>query len=134
MRSSRIIALVTLVVSGGGCFELFPCENADVHRVASPDGELEVVSFTRDCGATTAMSYHVSVLPAGESLPSEGGNTFVAGHPEDRGAPVQEPLVGWRGDSVHVFFISPREVFKQEAEVAGRPVLYEKGDEVDIAL
>ena len=122
------------MVLGGGCKEVPPCENTGLLRVPSPDGELEAVVFERDCLAPAGWSYHVSVLPVHAPLPSGSGNTFVAGRPNDRGSSLNAPLAGWLGDSVHVFYVAPREVYKQEEEVAGRPVYYETGDGFDIRM
>jgi hypothetical protein len=117
-----------------GCRDLPPCENTDVRRVASLDGELEAVAFERDCWASPTATFNVSVLPTGAALPDKGGNTFAAGWPEDKGSIMNAPLIGWRGDSVHVFYVAPRDIYKQEPQVAGRPVYYEVGDGFDVVL
>lgn len=132
LPSPCVITLLLPALAVAGCSDLLPCENAEVRRVASPDGEVEVVAFERDCGATTDLSYHVSVLPTGDLLPDDPGNTFVTGRSANLGTLVQTPLVGWRGDSVHIFFVVPREVYEQQQEAAGRPVRYETGDGIDI--
>ena len=60
----------------GGCADL--CDNEIVETMASPNGELAVVVFTRNCGATTGYSTQVSILKAGTELPNEAGNVFIA--------------------------------------------------------
>ncbi len=54
------------------------CENTLVSVIASPDGLNNAFLYTRSCGATTGISTHISILPAGEKLRSQSGNTFVA--------------------------------------------------------
>ena len=132
MSRAFSIASVLWPLLLASCTELATCENTGVQRLTSPDGELDVVAFERDCGATTDRSYHVSVLPAGDSLSDEGGNTFVASRPENRTTLVQRPLIGWLGDSVQIFYVAPREVYKREERAAGRAVAYDTGDGYDI--
>jgi hypothetical protein len=40
------------------------CGNAVLQDLPSPEGRRHAVVFTRDCGATTAFSTQVSVLPS----------------------------------------------------------------------
>lgn len=54
------------------------CENETLSIVAAPNGRVNAVLFTRSCGATTGVGTHISVLPAGVTLPNQSGNTFVA--------------------------------------------------------
>ena len=54
------------------------CDNTEVFRVASPDGQLEAVIFERSCGATTDFSTQISIVRKGSSLASGAGNTFIA--------------------------------------------------------
>jgi hypothetical protein len=61
---------------------LFPsvddlCANDNLVETVSPNGQLKAVTFRRDCGATTAYSTHVSILPVSHRLPNEAGNVFV---------------------------------------------------------
>ncbi|MBY0551117.1 MAG: hypothetical protein K2W95_27810 [Candidatus Obscuribacterales bacterium] len=53
------------------------CGNKVVSEVVSPDGQLKAVIFTRDCGATTDYSTHVSILNASDQLRNDGGNAFA---------------------------------------------------------
>jgi hypothetical protein len=52
------------------------CANEVRRTVLSPDGKLKAVAFRRDCGATTAYSYQLSVIPAGQDLPNWGWNVY----------------------------------------------------------
>ena len=68
-----------------------PCSNEVVSEVPSPNGELKAVIFTRNCGATTANSRQITILPASHSLPNEAGNVFIS----DREPPL---TVQWTDD------------------------------------
>ncbi len=58
------------------------CGNDDLRETISPSGAFKAVLFRRDCGATTACSTQLSILPVWRKLPNEGGNVFVvAGEP-----------------------------------------------------
>ena len=54
------------------------CGNKFLSETSSPDRIYRVVVFQRDCGATTGFSTQVSVLKAGERLPNQSGNLFIA--------------------------------------------------------
>jgi len=90
MNTHRLLLLIglgLLVILIGGVFAyLFssdPCSNSILSAKPSPNGELKAVIFTRDCGATTAYSRQVSIVPASTDLPNVGGKVFVAkGEPE----------------------------------------------------
>src|SRR5690349_7530517 len=70
------------------------CGNTIVATEFSPDHQRKAVLFERNCGATTGFSSQVSVLPADDDLPNEGGNVFAAN--EGRGG---EPTA-WGGPFV----------------------------------
>lgn len=73
------VALIVLVTAGyAATFWLLGprCANRVVERVRSPDGRYDLVIFARNCGATTAYSTQVSVLPAAMQLPDRAGNAF----------------------------------------------------------
>ena len=54
------------------------CENERPFGHLSPDGKWKYVTFSRNCGATTADNFQVSVLPATALMPTEAGNAFIA--------------------------------------------------------
>lgn len=84
---------VTIAILGAilcGCVSDL-CGNKQISEVVAPNGKLKAVTFRRDCGATTAYSVQVSIIPATKPLPNEGGNVFVAsGEPNI--------VVRWIGD------------------------------------
>jgi len=54
------------------------CGNQVLAEHPSPNNKLKVVTFQRDCGATTDFSTQVSILPSANALKNESGNIFVA--------------------------------------------------------
>lgn len=54
------------------------CGNFVVDRVPSPDAQLELVVFERDCGATTGFSTQASIVAAGAALENVPGNVLDA--------------------------------------------------------
>jgi hypothetical protein len=116
----------------GGCFgdSLALCSNTILAETPSPGAELKAVVFTRDCGATTAFSTQVSILPTGATLAaSEGGNLFVAD--TDHGAAPAGPgggpnvKVEWVGRNRLRLHHDPRaRVFQSGGVVAGVRVEY----------
>ncbi|MBL8398538.1 MAG: hypothetical protein JNL84_10415 [Candidatus Accumulibacter sp.] len=54
------------------------CGNLVLSESLSPNGKLKAVVFSRDCGASTDFSTHISLLKAGDRLSNTGGNLFVA--------------------------------------------------------
>jgi len=56
------------------------CGNDKIQAYRSPDGSMTAYLFRRSCGATTGFSTHVSLLPAGRTLPNDGGNVLSAGN------------------------------------------------------
>jgi hypothetical protein len=60
-------------------FRFFDCANEIVKTLSLKEGEFNVFAFLRNCGATTAYSIHVSILPKNEKLQSDNvGNVFCA--------------------------------------------------------
>ncbi len=54
------------------------CGNHVLAQYSSPNNKLKVVTFQRDCGATTSFSTQVSILPSANAIGKESGNIFVA--------------------------------------------------------
>ncbi|MBO9664790.1 hypothetical protein [Dokdonella sp.] len=108
-----------LVLGLAACSDEDMCGNEIVTSVASPSGILRAVVFTRDCGATTGYSTQLSILPAAEALPRDGGNTLIL---DD-----QIPLtVRWISDTeLLVKGIGSAKVFRREQSVAGVQVRVE---------
>ena len=123
----RIRPLVLLaVLSGAACAD--PCANSVVRDLVSPDGSRHAVLFTRDCGATTGFSSHVSILSS-DRLPDGSGNSLVVDG--DGASPPDWP---GRGPAVEVRWTGPRSleirhdavvnVYKKESRIDDVEVRY----------
>ena len=74
-------AAIGLAVLTAGCVPLFDCENELLESKPNGDGLVAVV-FERGCGATTANSYHISILLDGEKLGNhETGDVYITEDP-----------------------------------------------------
>jgi hypothetical protein len=114
-RILTVIAVVTgipalLGAMAFGCNEAVDdfwegmCGNDVLHEHVSPDGNLKVVVFQRDCGATTGFSTQASLLRAKKKLPSGPGNIFVAI------SPPGVPRGPGGGPKLDVRWVSPQHV------------------------
>ena len=129
--AALVAAAAVIVAAPGLVFSGEMCGNQTLAEVRSPGGTHRAVVFERDCGATSGFSTQVSVLPAGETLPSEGGNLFVADDDHGQapsgpgGGPVVEPV--WLAENRLLIRHHPRaRVFHSEARVDGVEVTYER--------
>ncbi len=114
------VAVLPLV----GCID--PCGNRTLSETQAPGSSKRAVVFERDCGATTDFSTQVSILDVSETGPRDGGNVFVAD--SDHGA-VDNMTVSVRWDSpghLVVKFPVRARVFRQQAQVRGVNISYEK--------
>ncbi|MFZ2451756.1 MAG: hypothetical protein WAW36_14665, partial [Methylovulum miyakonense] len=58
--------------------------NKIIQNALSPGNGFKAVLFSRDCGATTNFSTHISLIASDEELPNESGNVFIVdGDPKD---------------------------------------------------
>jgi len=72
----RAASAIAILATLAGCDQADLCANDVVNTIASPGGPRSLVMFERDCGATTAFSSQVSLLPAGLQ-PSSAGNVLI---------------------------------------------------------
>lgn len=62
------------------------CVNTIIKASENSSHEFVAVLFERNCGATTGFSTQVSIIHAGQELPGEVGNIYIAdGYPEHNG-------------------------------------------------
>ena len=79
--------------------------------------------FRGNCGATTAYSIHVSVLPLGQKLKNEAGNAFIAdtGHAD---LPLQVTTT-WESDrTLRLTYDTRLRIFLKERAVRDVKLLY----------
>ena len=125
----KAIPLIVLLPYGGCTDAEHTCINLVESRTLAPDGRHEVVLFGRDCGATTDISTHISVLAPGGPL-SGAGNTFRADGNHGAapagvwGGPWTE--VQWlASDRLLIRHVAAARVFAQDTDVSGIAVSYE---------
>ena len=109
-------------------FEL--CGNQVIREDLAPDKKFKVVTFQRDCGATTGFSTQASLIEANSSLLNKGGNIFAADTNHGK-APATvtggpELVVSWK-DSKHLVlqYHSQARVFLKAMESNGIEVTHE---------
>ncbi len=87
LNSCLIVILMTAIVLTAFYFagtytlvKLFGdiCGNEIVHKKTSPKGDKVAYIFQRDCGATTGISYQLSLIDVDEKLHNKSGNAFVS--------------------------------------------------------
>lgn len=103
---------------GRGLLDLSPCENNVKQEVVAPDGQMKIVVFSRDCGATMGFNSQATILRAGEKLPDQGGSVFVT----DK----DDVTVQWDGPArIRVSMKGSGEDFRKESSVMGIEIVYE---------
>ena len=101
MRFAQVAVISgTLLIAG--CTDLFECGNEEIAQHVSPSGDLKVIVFQRNCGATTGHSIQGSILDTNEGLRNEPGNLFIVS--EDA---FGMPSVDWVGDRELELLYSP---------------------------
>lgn len=105
------------------------CSNRVISQQASPDRSSKIVTFVRDCGATTAFSVQAAFLPVDNLLPPNPKSVFVADDDHGR-APIDSTgvpsvLIRWRdARSVVVQYPSLVRIFKADASSSGIQIRY----------
>jgi hypothetical protein len=113
-----LISGATIYATGGAL-----CENTIASRASSPDGKKIAIVFERDCGATTGLSTHVSLIDNTNQLDDEHGNVFVA----DKGRGPRGPSVETRwadSPSLIVSHDKTARIFKAVTKVGPVAITY----------
>ena len=100
-----LLALAGIAIGGLWFLGAGGCGNQVLSEVSSPDRNLKVVVFQRDCGATTGFSTQASLLESDQMLGNGAGNIFVAD--TDHGAAPSGP---GGGPELHVAWDDNRSV------------------------
>ena len=93
-----------LLLGSGGCALQMECANSILSDLPAPDGRHRVVTFDRNCGATTSISTQVSVLAPGEPLEGSG-NVFTID-----GAFGPGRLTPRQGQALEVRWVDPQTI------------------------
>lgn len=109
------------------------CANKVVGTVKAPRGFLQAIIFTRDCGATTSFSTHISIVGLMNSEPWGGGDVFIADHDHGKvGLSSQNQLsvdMKWvNATTLLIVYPQHARIFKREAKVRGVSVEYQTRD------
>ena len=105
------------------------CSNEVIRQLASPDGSLKIVTFVRDCGATTSFSVQAAFLPVADPLPTNPKSFFVADDDHGR-APIDSTgvpivVVRWRdAQSMVLRYPAPARIFKADTSSSGIRIHY----------
>lgn len=81
LLGSLSVTLILLCLGGLYLyFQSLPdmCGNVVLAEYLAPNKKIKAVTYHRDCGATTALSIQVSLVPLASALENESGNIFVA--------------------------------------------------------
>ena len=114
---AAIVALCLLIV---GCAS---CKNEAQAEHFAPDGRWKYVSFDRNCGATTANNFQVSILEAADVLPDSAANAFIADDNHGATKFVAEPA--WLSSRIlEITYSSRAHVFKKESHVGPIEIPY----------
>jgi hypothetical protein len=127
-KSLKKFITVTLIIIGGltgvvmGTFGLFyvlfpdMCGNEVLLKKDSPNNEKTAYVFTRDCGATTSVSYQLSILDQHNELKNKSGNTFISD---------QSFEVKWKSNNeLVVIYKNNAETYEMDKKVGGVTIEY----------
>jgi len=96
-----------------------PCGNEVIETKTNNNG-LVAVLFERNCGATTAYSYHISILPEGDELgEDETGGIYVSESSEVAFEWIAPRQLGITSGS------ALSDTFKMKREFAGVEIIYD---------
>lgn len=116
-----LTAVPALGIGGGLLYlsNLLPsCAINEQARLISPDGQFDLVVFSRDCGATTTANTQAALLPAGDTVPDDAASFVSVGVATDF-----EPR--WDGfGNIELTVPTDAEIYRQDETVAGISVIY----------
>ncbi len=131
----KIVLLCVVTICVCGFFWLFSsdvsslCSNTTIFAKYAPDNAYKAIVFERDCGATTAPSVQISLLPADEQLDNDTGNTFIADSVSSAKSDKDffDIRVSWiTKGKLNIEVASRARIFKNETQVNGILVSYSK--------
>ncbi|MBO0586847.1 hypothetical protein I2484_05985 [Sporosarcina sp. E16_8] len=92
------------------------CGNEVLSTIDSPNGRYTAYTFTRDCGATTSVSYQLSILKKDQEHKNKSGNTFVS---------KQEFDVEWADDTqLNIAYPESEKTYKMDNKVGRVDIVY----------
>jgi hypothetical protein len=103
------------------------CGNEILQELTAPYGKWKAVIFSRNCGATTGYSTHVSILPTTQPLTNTAGNVLItdiyASSPADESLPLE---VQWLSrDTLSIRYAATAKTFTQAIHFEEISIHYE---------
>lgn len=101
------------------------CSNDIIFSKESPDKSYKIIHFVRNCGATTNLSAHISIIKTTESLAHDAGNVFIfdSNHCGTKYLSLIKPV--WKSnDSIEIRYSKKARVFKKENSFKGINITY----------
>ena len=111
LRSGILSLLIMFIYVSCGSL----CSNDIVFSMESPDKSYKIIHFVRNCGATTDLSAHISIMKTTESLANEAGNAFIfdSNHCGTKYFSLIKPV--WKSnDLIEIKYSKKARVFKKE--------------------
>lgn len=98
---------------------LFPeCVVTENQRMTAPDNQFDLVTFSRNCGATTTANMQAALVPPGEAVPFDAASFVSVGADAD-----MRPR--WDGSgNIELTLPEGAEIYRQDETVAGVSVIY----------
>ena len=110
----KVIAVMCCMIFLCGCNDLIQTKTID--EFVSPDGKYKAIKFSVDGGATTSVSYHLSILPVKESSKVTRGNVLVSYSNFD---------AQWNGsETLEITFYEDDEIFNKITSIYDINVVY----------
>lgn len=117
-----LLTALPALLAGGGLWylsSLLPsCSIAEQARLTAPDGQFDLVVFSRNCGATTEPNTQAALIPAGDHLPEDAAS-FVSI------AAAADLAPRWDGfGNIELTIPQGAEIYRQDENVAGVAIIY----------
>jgi hypothetical protein len=121
-RLFLLLTAVPALLVGAGLWYLSGlvpgCTTDIAHRLTAPDGQFDLVVFSRDCGTSTGPNTQAALIPAGDDLPEDATSFASIGVAVD-----MEPR--WDGfGNIELTLPEGAQIYRQDGEVAGIAVIY----------
>ena len=95
------------------------CGNTIIKEIVSPNRNLKVVMFKRDCGATTGFSTQLSIIDASDNMGNESGNVYIVDGLSNKHD------VKWIDDSTISIQVGEGEIYKKLTTFKKVKIIYE---------
>ncbi len=124
MRLSLYFLL--FVATSQSCNVVSDCHNDILDTQSNKSYSLQLIAFTKNCGATASESFHLSIIPEGSSLANQDGNAFFVADGKSTHAAYQKAVsVRWSGENhIEVRFAKSLRVFRQGKSWGGVQIDY----------